>query len=116
FVLGTVEGDRAAVAFDDCLDNGQTEAAARDVCRRAAAEETVEELLLFALRDPAAGVAHRRESGAVAFADRNSDVSAGRRELDRIRDEVVEDLADALGIVFAQGSIPGSEKFQVADD
>src|SRR4029079_18401780 len=88
----------AAVYFYDRLDDGQAEPGAGKMGRRTAAEEAFEELILFALRDAAAGVGDFDEHKVVTYVDGDADIAADGCELERVRDQVVQRLTDALAV------------------
>ncbi len=82
--------------LDDRPADRQTEARALDRLLRGVrrAEEALEEVLLLFLRDAGARVRDLDHDRAKLLARPHLDVAARRGELDRIRDEVVEQLRD----------------------
>src|SRR5487761_1204729 len=99
-VARALDVDCAAVRIDDRLGDRQAEARSRNRAdvRLVAAEERIEEPLAIVLGDAAARVGDLEHSVAAAAPGANSDATALRRELDRVRDEVVEHLREPGGI------------------
>jgi hypothetical protein len=84
------------VSLDDRARDGEPEPgpADRSLLRGRRAKKALEQVALLGLRHADAGVRHS-EQGVVAHArDRDEDATARRRELDRVRNEVVEQLAE----------------------
>src|SRR5439155_19023859 len=90
-------GDAAAVRLDDRLRDVEAEAGALDLPleRRLRAEEPLEQASALLLRDPDPRVGDLEAHRPVLGPERDVDPSAGRRELDRVRDEIVEQLREA---------------------
>ena len=72
-------------------------------------DERLEDRLELVLRDAAAGVDHVKPHGAVASLAVDADRSAGRRELDRVRDEV-----DRICRVFSLSAHDGERRIAAA--
>ena len=98
--LDAVELDRPAVHLDDRLRDRDPEPGALDRAPRGAGcpEEPLEEQLLLVERDAHAGVGHLEDRQVVALRERQRDPTARRGELDRVRDEVVEQLTQSDGV------------------
>src|SRR5262249_7703452 len=92
--------DLAAVELDEALDDREAEPGALLALGRLAAALLVaaEELREVLGRDPLAGVLDGDLDLRAEAADLDRDHVALARELDRVRDEVVEHLRDPLGI------------------
>src|SRR5437764_1101566 len=88
--------DRPSVPLDDRLRDRQAEARAGDraLHRVRAAEEALEQPLLFLLRNAEAGVLDLEDSQSFFGAEADLDAAAARRELERVRYEVVEHLGE----------------------
>src|ERR1700730_11862526 len=109
--LSALEADRPSVALDDPSRYNKAKTGARD-CREPrirGAEETVEHLILLGLGDSDAGVGDFDLSVLANPSRRQGDGAAFRRVLQRVRDQVVEDLAQTRGI-------PTHRKVRVGDD
>ena len=85
------------MCVDDGLRDRQAEPGARDrlVLRPLRAEEAIEQVSLRLRRDAHAGVGDLDANVAVALGGAEVDSAAGRRELQRVREEVVDHLSDA---------------------
>src|SRR5712671_1819899 len=90
-------GDRSGVRTDDCPCDEQTEAGSWhllcDDARRA--EETIEHELCLIRAETDSRVAHLEHGHAGRRSDAYLDAAALRRELDRVRDQVVEQLEES---------------------
>ena len=95
-----LEGARAAVVLHDCPCDHEPEAGARDRAAggRRRPVEAGEQLADLLVRDADSGVGDLEAKRAVAVARRQCHRAAGRRELERVRDEVVEHLAEPVGV------------------
>ena len=92
--------DAAAVRFDDRLRDVEPETRSlhRILKRTRGAEETVEEMGDVGGRDPHPGVLDLNDHLATTSPHAHVDMTAGRRELHGLRDEVVNDLAESTRI------------------
>jgi hypothetical protein len=96
--------DRSPHHFCQTLADGETESrAAESVCRVAVRlRERLEKPFLAGIRDPVAGIAHRDAHRIDALLpvdeDRGNRYLAFHRELDRVRDEIIDDLPHAQRI------------------
>lgn len=86
------------MTFDDRSHDRQAQARAGDIAGRAAAKESLEQPRLLGLWNATSRVGDARDDLALIGSDGDSDAAAGPRELDRVRDQIVEDLGDPLGI------------------
>src|SRR5438876_7430104 len=102
--LLAADRDRAAVCLDDPLRDRQAEAGARDAgaaCARCP-EEGREHLREVALGDADAAVGYLQPRGGVVGVDPELDPASRRRELERVRDQVVEHLSQARAVAVDQ--------------
>ena len=92
--------DRAAVRLHDRLADREAETRALDcgLRRDARAEELVEEPLLVLRADPDARVPHLEPDRAGVRARDDLDLASRERELDRVREQVVEQLCEAAAV------------------
>ena len=88
-ILDAVDRQLAAVAADDAVGDAQAEAGAGEPLRR---EERLHRPLLHARRHAAAGVHHGAKDGSVLRPGGDRDLAAVRQRLDRVEDEVHENL------------------------
>jgi hypothetical protein len=100
------------MSFDDRLRDRQPEPGSLDRPARCgpAAEEGVEELSLVGAGDARAGVAHLQGRVPVLGCRRDGDAAATRRELDRVRDQVVHHLREADPIAFETTRRPVAQR------
>src|ERR1700686_3575463 len=80
------ELDAGTVALGDVFDNRQSETAAADATRAAAAIEAVEHALAVLDRNARPAVAHGKHHAAAVVGERDIDSAAGRRVTDRVVD------------------------------
>src|SRR6476659_10498711 len=94
--------DRALspVQRDDVLHDGEAETEATVASRRAALAlaKALEDVRSELARDAFAGVDDRDLDLGVASRDAHLDLAAARRVADRVRQEVVDDLTQAIGV------------------
>src|SRR5581483_10748494 len=97
--------DRAAVRVDDRARDEEAEPGAGHLlCNRARrAEEPLEHLLRLAGREPDSRVAHLEHRSVGIPANADIDAPALGRELDRVRDEIVEELEEASLVALEHG-------------
>ncbi len=88
------------MVLDDGLDDGQPQPrpTVLSVASVVAAEEAVEHLRQVLRSDALAAVAHNDLGRAVAAADAHQDIAAGRRVAQRIGQQVLHRLANAVGV------------------
>ena len=92
------------MCLDDPLRDRQAEAGARDAgaaCARCP-EEGREHLREVALGDADAAVGYLQPRGGVVGVDPELDPASRRRELERVRDQVVENLSQARAVAVDQ--------------
>src|SRR4029450_1611063 len=92
--------DCATVCLDDRPHDREPEARALDVRGRRGAEEAFEESYALVLRNADAGVPDLQMRGFVRGRDSDEDAAPRGRELDRIREQVVEYLGQPGGIAM----------------
>src|SRR6478735_11297991 len=92
--------DAAAVGVHDRLGDRESEPDAGDRIGEhpASAEELVEDLALLGLGDATTGVADLDHGDVAVASDASLDPTAGRGVLDRVAEQVVEDLREALAV------------------
>src|SRR3954451_17255988 len=88
------------MAFDDLLGDVEAEPKAAVVCRRhlAAAMEALEDLPQLVSRDTDAAVRDRGHDLIAAIFDRDEDLAAVRRVLDRVLHQIAEHLLKPVAI------------------
>ena len=101
-----VTRNRSTVGIDDALDDGQAQA---DAARRAAIHlpVTVKDDRQLLRRDSAAGTGDRNLGAAVGGVGADGDCAGVRRKFQRVADQVVEHLREALAIASHFGKIAG---------
>src|SRR5277367_188484 len=91
-----LDPDVAAVQLDEALRERQTEPRALSLLRPGVGLlELLEDPVLVGERYPRSRVGHRHPHLPVDPRGRDRDLAARRRELDGVREEVEDDLADA---------------------
>src|SRR5262245_31939587 len=92
--------DRRFVGVDDRLHDRQAEAGALDVAplRLLGAIHAVEQVAQIGLVDADAGIGDPEPQAVALMLDRDLYAAALGRELDRVRDQVLEDLAQAVRV------------------
>src|SRR5207247_2407334 len=92
---------------DDLFDDRETETSARDCVGDGvrSAEETLEQAPLLGLRDADPGIADLERDRLWDGSDANGHPSAGGRELERIREEVVEHPPERFAIGAHEGRL-----------
>jgi len=97
------------VGLDDRLRDIQPETGARDLAleHRGCPEEPLEETSTIVLADPDARVGDLDADASVPRSERDVDGAAGGRELDCVRDEVVQQLRQASTLPVHGGHVLG---------
>jgi hypothetical protein len=83
---------------DEFLDDGETYAEPRPHDFGFGLEEGLEQVLEFGGRDAFAGIAHLHRDQVVLGHHLHADLAAPRRELQRVRQQIGDDLLDTLGV------------------
>jgi hypothetical protein len=108
-----LDPDATAVHLDDAPGDGQAETGAPLRARRRAVDllELLEDPLLVGLGDARARVRDRDAEGPVGRGRLQADL-AGLGELDRVADEVQQDLGEAALVAVADGQVGGDRGLQ----
>src|SRR6266511_2747513 len=99
------------MGVDDRLRDGEAQPSSRNGVLGCfgGAEEALEQMVLLFRRNAHARVPHLDDRVPALPLDANVDTTAGRRELDAVRDQVVEELRKARAVARDQGQRPCRE-------
>ena len=93
-----IDPDPSAVALDDLTDDVETQADAGDLANEADGDlgKPVEDLIPLVARDAVAVVGHANDDLFALCLSRDLDRAAGRAVLDRVGDQIAQDLRDLV--------------------